>query len=367
MYSINFVKKLLNSIYKKKKIYVLYLKYCKKKERLAEINIELQSIKIWKEINILKKLLKEKSFLEEYLFPINRIQEKINYFKELLILVEQEKKKDEEVLGDIVKEIYNLKFKIKNLEFLKMFSKKYDFLNCYIDVQPGSGGEESQDWANMLLKMYLKWIYSKKFKINILEKTLGENNGIKSATIKVSGNYAFGWLRTEAGIHRLVRKNPFDTNNKRHTSFCSIFIYPEINKDFNTEINQNDLRIDVYKSSGAGGQHVNKTESAVRITHIPTGIVAQCQNDRSQHKNKEQAMKQLISKINHLSLKKEQLKKKKIEDSKPNITWGNHIRSYVLDDSRIKDIRTNIESRNIQKVLHGHLDKFIKASLKLGF
>jgi len=215
--------------------------------------------------------------------------------------------------------------------------------------------------------MYLKWIYSKKFKINVLEKTLGENHGIKSATVKVSGNYAFGWLRTESGVHRLVRKNPFDTNNKRHTSFCSVFIYPDINNNFNTKINPNELRIDVYKSSGAGGQHVNKTESAVRITHTPTGIVAQCQNNRSQHKNKEQAMKQLISKINHLRFKQEQLKKKKIEDSKLNIAWGNHIRSYVLDDSRIKDVRTDIESRNIQKVLNGHLDEFVEASLKLGF
>lgn len=246
-----------------------------------------------------------------------------------------------------------------------MFYKKYDIYNCYIDFQPGSGGAEAQDWTAILLRMYLKWSEKKKFKTKIINKLTDEQAGIKSATLHIIGKYAFGWLRTESGIHRLVRNSPFNTNNKRHTSFSSIFVYPEIKNNTKININTNDLRIDVYKSSGAGGQHVNKTESAVRITHIPTGIVVQCQDNRSQHKNKKNAMKKIKENLYNLSIKKKNIEKQKTENEKSDIRWSNQIRSYVFDDSRIKDLRTGIEIRNIQSVLNGNLDKFIKASLNM--
>jgi len=307
---------------------------------------------------------KEKSFLEKPLKKINEIEERFTYIRDLFFLAKKEN--DISLISDILKEVHCLDLKIKELEFLRMFSKKHDFLNCYLDFQSGSGGEEAQDWSRMLLRMYSKWIIKKNFQSKILEQSLGENNGVKSATVKVIGEYAFGWLRTESGIHRLVRKSPFDSNKKRHTSFCSVFIYPEIHDDINVSIKKNELRIDVYRASGAGGQHVNRTESAVRITHIPTGIVTQCQNARSQHKNKEQALKQLKSKIFHLLVKNKETRKKEIEKKKLKITWGNQIRSYVLDNSMIKDLRTKIESRNTEKVLNGDLNKFVKASLKSG-
>jgi|UniRef100_A0A2S2QW01 peptide chain release factor 2 len=249
-----------------------------------------------------------------------------------------------------------------------MFKKKYDHKNCYIDIQSGSGGIEAQDWSYMLLKMYLKFINRKKFNKKIVSITPDEFNGIKSATIKVKGKYAFGWLRTESGIHRLVRKSPFNTSNKRHTSFSSIFIYPILKKSNSSfKLKKSDLKIDVYKSSGAGGQHVNKTESAVRVTHIPSGIIAKCQSDRSQHKNKKNAIKQIISKILHKKIQKKNLKKKKLDKKKSNIEWSNQIRSYILDDSRIIDIRTGLKTQDIQKFFNGKIDKFIKKSLKLGF
>ena len=247
-----------------------------------------------------------------------------------------------------------------------MFSGEYDSSDCYLDIQSGSGGTEAQDWANMLLRMYLRWAESRGFKTEIIEQSDGEVAGIKSATIKVMGEYAFGWLRTETGVHRLVRKSPFDSGGRRHTSFSSAFAYPEVDDDIDIEINPADLRIDVYRASGAGGQHVNRTESAVRITHLPTNIVTQCQNDRSQHKNKEQAMKQLKAKLYEYELRKKNAEKQALEDTKSDIGWGSQIRSYVLDDSRIKDLRTGVETRNTQAVLDGDLDKFIEASLKAG-
>jgi peptide chain release factor 2 len=247
-----------------------------------------------------------------------------------------------------------------------MFSGPNDSNDCYVDIQSGSGGTEAQDWANMLLRMYLRWGEEHGFKTELIEVSDGDVAGIKSATIRFGGEYAFGWLRTETGVHRLVRKSPFDSGNRRHTSFASAFVYPEIDDDIDIEINPADLRIDTYRASGAGGQHVNRTDSAVRITHLPTNIVVQCQNDRSQHKNKDQAFKQLKAKLYEFELQKQNAEKQALEDSKSDIGWGSQIRSYVLDDSRIKDLRTGVENRNTQAVLDGDLDKFIEASLKSG-
>ena len=247
-----------------------------------------------------------------------------------------------------------------------MFSGDYDSADCYLDSQSGSGGTEAQDWAEMLLRMYLRWAEAKGFSTEVMEVSDGDVAGIKSATIRVAGDYAFGWLRTETGVHRLVRKSPFDSGNRRHTSFASVFVYPEIDDNIDIYINPADLRIDVYRASGAGGQHVNRTESAVRITHIPTGIVTQCQNNRSQHSNKDQAMKQLKAKLYELEMQKKNAERQQMEDNKSDIGWGSQIRSYVLDDSRIKDLRTGVETRNTQAVLDGDLDQFIEESLKAG-
>jgi peptide chain release factor 2 len=247
-----------------------------------------------------------------------------------------------------------------------MFSGEMDPMNAFVDIQAGSGGTEAQDWAEMLLRMYLRWGERRAFKTELLEVSPGDVAGIKSATIKFSGDYAFGWLRTETGVHRLVRKSPFDSGNRRHTSFAAVFVSPEVDDSVNIEINPSDLRIDVYRASGAGGQHVNRTESAVRITHNPTGIVVQCQNDRSQHKNKDHAMKQLRAKLYELEMQNRRASQQAIEDTKSDIGWGSQIRSYVLDQSRIKDLRTNVEIGNTQSVLDGNLDPFIEASLKSG-
>ncbi len=273
---------------------------------------------------------------------------------------------DEDTFNEAQTELAGLIEQLEVLEFRRMFSGPNDENDCYIDIQSGSGGTEAQDWANMLLRMYLRWGEAHGFKTELIEVSEGEVAGIKSATLRVQGEYAFGWLRTETGVHRLVRKSPFDSGNRRHTSFSSAFIYPEIDDDIDIEINPSDLRIDTYRASGAGGQHVNRTDSAVRITHEPTGIVVQCQNDRSQHKNKDQAMKQLKAKLYEFELQKQNAEKQAMEDSKSDIGWGSQIRSYVLDDSRIKDLRTGVETRNTQAVLDGDLDKFIQASLKSG-
>jgi peptide chain release factor 2 len=259
-----------------------------------------------------------------------------------------------------------LRKKLEALEFRRMFSGEMDPCNCYLDIQSGSGGTEAQDWAEMLLRMYLRWGDAKGFKPELMEASAGDVAGIKSATIRFEGEYAYGWLRTETGVHRLVRKSPFDSGNRRHTSFSSVFASPEIDDKFVVDINPADLKTDVYRASGAGGQHVNKTESAVRITHMPTGIVVQCQSQRSQHANRDFAMKQLASKIYEMEMQKRREKAQALEDSKSDIGWGSQIRSYVLDDSRIKDLRTGVETRNTQPVLDGDLDPFIIASLKSG-
>ena len=284
--------------------------------------------------------------------------------KELLEMAVEED--DADAVEEVRSELASLESELGVLEFRRMFSGEMDANNCYLEIQAGSGGTEAQDWASMLLRMYLRWIEDHGFKGELLEVSDGDVAGIKGATIHVQGEYAYGWLRTETGVHRLVRKSPFDSGNRRHTSFSSIFVSPEVDDDIDIEINPADLRIDVYRASGAGGQHVNRTESAVRITHLPTGTVTQCQNDRSQHKNKDQAMKQMKAKLYELEMYKRNAEAQALEDSKSDIGWGSQIRSYVLDDARIKDLRTGVETRNTQAVLDGDLDPFIEASLKQG-
>jgi len=273
---------------------------------------------------------------------------------------------DDETLTSLVADLETYESRVAELEFRRMFSGEMDSKNAFVDIQAGSGGTEAQDWAEMLLRMFLRWGERRGFKTELMEASPGEVAGIKSATIRFEGEYAFGWLRTETGVHRLVRKSPFDSGNRRHTSFASLFVSPEVDDSVEIEINPADLRIDVYRASGAGGQHVNRTESAVRITHMPTGLVTQCQNDRSQHKNKDQAMKQLKAKLYELEMQKRQATQQALEDTKSDIGWGSQIRSYVLDQSRIKDLRTGVEIANTQSVLDGNLDPFIEASLKSG-
>ena len=273
---------------------------------------------------------------------------------------------DTDTVAAVEADLAALRKKLEELEFRRMFSGEMDPNNCFLDIQAGSGGTEAQDWAEMLLRMYLRWGDAKGFKTELIEASAGDVAGIKSATISFQGEYAYGWLRTETGVHRLVRKSPFDSGNRRHTSFSSVFVSPEIDDNIEIDINPADLKTDVYRASGAGGQHVNKTESAVRITHAPSGIVVQCQSQRSQHANRDFAMKQLKARLYEMEIKKRQTEQQKLEDSKADVGWGSQIRSYVLDDARIKDLRTGVETRNTQAVLDGDLDKFIEASLKSG-
>jgi peptide chain release factor 2 len=293
-----------------------------------------------------------------------RVEKVLSDSAELLEMAEAED--DESTFAEVQADISKVQVDIEKLEFQRMFSGKADATNAFVDIQAGSGGTEAQDWAEMLLRMYLKWAESNGFSAELIEVSPGEVAGIKSATVRVVGDYAFGWLRTELGVHRLVRKSPFDSGNRRHTSFASIFVSPEIDDDFEIEINPADLRIDVYRASGAGGQHVNRTESAVRITHLPTNTVVQCQNDRSQHKNKATAMKQLRAKLYELEEQHRRAEAQQVEETKSDIGWGSQIRSYVLDQSRIKDLRTGVETGNTEAVLNGDLNRFIEESLKQG-
>jgi peptide chain release factor 2 len=338
--------------------------YDAKKERLEEVNAELEQPDVWNEPERAQALGKERSALEAIVETIDQLTQGRDDVSGLLELAVEAD--DEETFHEAVEELDQLTAKLEQLEFRRMFSGEYDSASCYLDIQAGSGGTEAQDWASMLVRMYLRWAEAKGFKTEMIEESDGDVAGLKSATIKITGDYAFGWLRTETGVHRLVRKSPFDSGGRRHTSFSSAFVYPEVDDDIEIEINPADLRIDVYRASGAGGQHVNKTESAVRITHLPTNIVTQCQNDRSQHKNKDQAMKQMKAKLYEFEMQKKNADKQQMEDNKSDIGWGSQIRSYVLDDARIKDLRTGVETRNTQAVLDGDLDKFIEASLKAG-
>ena len=295
---------------------------------------------------------------------LRRVSNSLRDSAELFSLAREED--DDSTLIALESDLDSAEAAIEKLEFRRMFSNPMDPNSCFVDIQSGAGGTESQDWAAMLERMYLRFCERKHFSVEVLEESPGEVAGIKGAVLKVSGDYAYGTLRTETGIHRLVRKSPFDSNARRHTSFASVFVYPEVDESIEVDINPADLRIDTYRASGAGGQHVNRTDSAVRITHIPTGVVVQCQNDRSQHKNRAEAMAMLKSRLYELELRKRQAEQQKLEESKSDIGWGHQIRSYVLDQSRIKDLRTNVESGNTQAVLDGDLDPFIEASLKQG-
>ena len=319
---------------------------------------------VWNDPERAQTLGKERARLEEVVDTLSSLETGLQDAADLLELAAEES--DEATLASVMVDVEGMETRIAGLEFRRMFSGQMDEANAFLDVQAGSGGTEAQDWANMLLRMYLRWAERHEFSTDLIEVSPGEVAGIKSATIKIDGPYAFGWLRTEIGVHRLVRKSPFDSGNRRHTSFAAVFVSPEIDDDFDIDINPADLRIDVYRASGAGGQHVNRTESAVRITHNPSGIVVQCQNDRSQHKNRATAMKQLKAKLYELEIQKRNVDQQLIEDGKSDIGWGSQIRSYVLDQSRIKDLRTNIETGNTQAVLDGDLDAFIEASLKSG-
>lgn len=338
--------------------------YDVRKERLVEVERELELPDVWNEPARAQALGKERSNLEVVVSTIDKLDDGLDDAEELLMMAVDED--DQDSVNELINELDDLDKHLQKLEFRRMFSGEMDAENAYIDIQSGSGGTEAQDWADMLLRMYLRWCESRGFKAEIIELSSGEVAGIKSATIQVQGEFAFGWLRTETGVHRLVRKSPFDSGSRRHTSFASIFCYPEVKEDIDIEVNPADLRIDTYRASGAGGQHVNKTDSAVRITHLPTNTVVQCQNDRSQHKNKDQAMKLLKAKLYELEIHKQNAEKQVMEDSKSDIGWGSQIRSYVLDQSRIKDLRTGYESSNTQSVLDGDLDGFIEESLKAG-
>jgi len=338
--------------------------YDTKAERLVEVSRELEDPSIWNDQALAQALGKEQSQLEMIVSTVDELESGLESVKEILEMAELDD--DQEMVDEVVSELDVLGQKLEKLEFQRMFSGELDPNNAYLEIQAGSGGTEAQDWANMMLRMYLRWADSRGFKSEIVEISAGDVAGIKGATVHIKGDYAFGWLRTETGVHRLVRKSPFDSSNRRHTSFASVFVSPEIDDTFEVDINPADLRIDVYRASGAGGQHVNKTESAVRITHLPTNTVTQCQNGRSQHQNKAEAMKQLRAKLYELEMLSRNAEKQALEDSKSDIGWGSQIRSYVLDSGRIKDLRTQVETGNTVGVLDGDLDQFMEASLKAG-
>lgn len=338
--------------------------YAEKKDRLAEVELELAEQSVWDEPERAQALGKERASLELVVKTIDDLDRGSTDSHDLLEMAVAED--DIDTADMVASDTSDLIAQLEKLEFRRMFSGEMDPNNAYLDVQSGSGGTEAQDWTEMLLRMYLRWGESKGFKARVVEASAGEVAGLKSATVQFEGEYAFGWLRTETGVHRLVRKSPFDSGGRRHTSFASIFVSPEIDDNIEIDINPADLRVDTYRSSGAGGQHVNTTDSAVRITHEPTNTVVSCQTERSQHQNKDNAMKQLRAKLYELEVLKRSADKQALEDSKADIGWGSQIRSYVLDDARIKDLRTQVETRNTQAVLDGDLDKFIEASLKKG-
>jgi peptide chain release factor 2 len=338
--------------------------YDAKRERLEEVSRELESPTVWDDPPRAQELGRERARLDTIVSGIDRITSGLADAGELLEMAAADG--DEATVQSVQADVGKLEADVSKLEFQRMFSGKMDSANAFVDIQAGAGGTEAQDWAEMLLRMYLRWCESRGWKTELMEVSAGDVAGIKSATFRVEGDYAYGWLKTEIGVHRLVRKSPFDSDNRRHTSFTSVFVSPEVDDDIDIEINPADLKTDVYRSSGAGGQHVNKTESAVRITHVPTGVVVACQTERSQHANRDRAMKMLAAKLYELEMQKRNAEKDALEASKSDIGWGSQIRNYVLDQSRIKDLRTGVERTDTQKVLDGDLDDFIEASLKAG-
>ncbi|WP_184604171.1 peptide chain release factor 2 [Rhodanobacter sp. MP1X3] len=341
-----------------------YLDYATKRERLEEVTRELESPTVWDDPARAQELGRERARLDTIVSGIDTLTAGLTDGNELLQMAIADN--DEETAQSVVTDVTRLDGQISKLEFQRMFSGKMDSTNAFVDIQAGAGGTEAQDWAEMLLRMYLRWCESRGWQTELMEVSGGDVAGIKSATFRVEGDYAYGWLKTEIGVHRLVRKSPFDSDNRRHTSFTSVFVSPEVDDDIDIDINPADLRTDVYRSSGAGGQHVNKTESAVRITHIPTNTVVACQTGRSQHANRATAMKMLAAKLYELEVQKRNVERDALEATKSDIGWGSQIRNYVLDQSRIKDLRTGIERTDTQKVLDGDLDEFIEASLKSG-
>jgi len=335
-----------------------------KQQRLQEVSQLLEDPNIWNDNERSQKLGKEKRELEFIVQSLSEVENGLRDNRELFEMAREEN--DDDTLLAIEEDSGQLEKRVSEMEFRRMFANPMDPNNCFIDIQSGSGGTEAQDWASMLLRMYLRYCERRGFKVEVLEESEGDVAGLKSASLKISGDYAYGYLRTESGVHRLVRKSPFDSGNRRHTSFASVSVFPEVDDSIEIDINPADLRIDTYRASGAGGQHINKTDSAVRITHLPTNTVVQCQNDRSQHRNKAEAMNMLKSQLYQLELNKRNQEKQALEDAKTDIGWGHQIRSYVLDQSRIKDLRTGIEIGNTQGVLDGDLDPFISESLKQG-
>jgi len=331
---------------------------------LTEVLRELEQPGVWDDPATAQRLGRERAGLEDTVGGLERIGAGLREAAELFDLARAES--DEQTLEAVATDVAALGEAVGRLEFQRMFSGEMDSHNAFLDVQAGSGGTEAQDWANMLLRMYLRWGERRGFRTEVVELSEGEVAGIKSASVKFEGPYAYGYLRTETGIHRLVRKSPFDAGHRRHTSFASVFVYPEVDEDIEIEVNPADLRVDTYRASGAGGQHVNRTDSAVRITHVPSGIVVQCQSDRSQHRNRAEAMNMLRARLYEMELRSRQAQQQQLEDSKADIGWGHQIRSYVLDQSRIKDLRTDVERGNTQAVLDGDIDTFIEASLKAG-
>ena len=338
--------------------------YAEKSERLRTVNAALEDPAVWNDPKKAQELGKEKKALDGVVITLDELTSGLSDNAELFEMRRDEG--DEAGLQAIADDVARLEKIVEDLEFRRMFNQPADPNNAFIDIQAGAGGTEAQDWASMLLRQYLKYAERKGFKTDIEDETPGETAGIKGATIKVEGEYAYGLLRTETGVHRLVRKSPFDSSGGRHTSFASIFVYPEVDDSIEIDINPADVRTDTYRASGAGGQHINKTDSAVRLTHIPTGIVVQCQDSRSQHSNRDVAWRRLRSRLYDHEMRKRMEEQQKLEDSKTDVGWGHQIRSYVLDNSRIKDLRTNVEISNTQKVLDGDLDAFIEASLKQG-
>lgn len=335
-----------------------------KQIRLDEVNLELEQPDIWNTPDKAQSLGQERAKLDALVSDMQTLKAQLADLDEMILLAKEEE--DEATFLALCEDLKSIEAILEKLEFRRMFSGDQDSASCYLEIQSGSGGTEAQDWAEMILRMYLRWADQNGFKAVLEEASAGEVAGIKSATIHIQGEYAYGWLKTETGVHRLVRKSPFDSGNRRHTSFASVFVSPEIDDDVVIDIDPSDLRIDTYRAQGAGGQHVNKTDSAVRITHLPTNTVVQCQSDRSQHKNKDQAMKQLRAKLYELALQEQMNEQEALEGQKMEISWGSQIRSYVLDASRIKDLRTGVETSNTQAVLDGDLNAFLTASLKQG-